>query len=185
MPFKDKEKQKEYFDQYKLEHREEIREKDKIRYSKRKSYVKDRAKKRYIENVDIIKERKKQWYQLNKERIRSLSRDHYEENKEQIKAQVKEYCRKNPIKVKNTSLKYKFGISIEEYNDLLSLQEGKCAICGSIETGRSDTKYLHVDHDHLSGKVRGLLCNKCNIGIGLFNDDIFRLKKAIIYLERA
>ena len=70
-----------------------------------------------------------------------------------------------------------YGITFEDYQDMVSSQHGDCAICGL------PTEELHVDHDHESGKVRGLLCKKCNMGIGLLGDSLNVLKKPIQYLE--
>lgn len=58
------------------------------------------------------------------------------------------------------------------------LQKGECKICNT-----TSTKPLSVDHCHSTGKIRGLLCNPCNMGIGQFKDSIVRLKNAISYLE--
>jgi hypothetical protein len=77
-------------------------------------------------------------------------------------------------------LKQVYGISVEEYEALLARQNGVCAICK-----KKDRVRLCVDHCHDARTVRGLLCNKCNIGLGHFDDDIERLRAAIAYLERA
>jgi hypothetical protein len=77
------------------------------------------------------------------------------------------------------SLKYNFGITLEEYDALFDSQDGKCAICLLPPSGRQ----LAVDHDHKTGKIRGLLCTKCNVALGLLNDDIGRLFLAIEYLK--
>lgn len=61
----------------------------------------------------------------------------------------------------------KYGITPEKYDLLFQQQGGKCAICGSTSIGR----HLSVDHDHKDGRVRGLLCIKCNTGLGMLNDD--------------
>lgn len=64
---------------------------------------------------------------------------------------------------------------------------GVCAICGKPEThgnGKSSIKLLAVDHCHTTGKIRGLLCHKCNLGIGHLDDSIDRLEAAINYLEK-
>jgi len=73
----------------------------------------------------------------------------------------------------------KFGISKEEYVEILGTQNEVCAICGGDNNGRP----LYVDHDHNTGEVRGLLCGKCNSGLGLFNDSIELLNKASAYLS--
>ena len=83
---------------------------------------------------------------------------------------------------RNSSLKSRYGITLEEYKILLKEQKSKCAICGSEETRRKGTENLAVDHDHETGKIRGLLCHKCNRGIGFLQDSTEVLKKAIIYL---
>ena len=84
---------------------------------------------------------------------------------------------------KSRSLQKTYGINLSEYNKMSEKQNKKCAICNELDevAGRR----LAVDHDHNTGDVRGLLCGKCNRGLGLFNDKIKILKKAINYLETA
>ena len=72
-------------------------------------------------------------------------------------------------------LKKKYGLTFESYFQILEKQNGRCAIC------RQPIK-LHVDHDHRTGKVRGLLCSNCNMALGSFKDDIGILQNAITYL---
>lgn len=80
-------------------------------------------------------------------------------------------------------LKYKYGISEDDYAQMFKEQEGKCAICEtSDQTGK--WQRFGVDHCHVTGKIRGLLCNECNRGIGLLRDSVDILTKAINYLER-
>lgn len=79
-------------------------------------------------------------------------------------------------------LRRKFGMTAEDYERLLTKQNGKCAICeGNCLTGRR----LAVDHSHTTNQVRGLLCQNCNIGLGKFKDDPKRLVSAVGYLLRA
>ena len=82
---------------------------------------------------------------------------------------------------KDRKLKRAYGIGYKEYQTMLEAQNGQCAICGTTETGKR--KAFHVDHDHETGEVRGLLCGNCNSGIGNLRDDIGLLKRAIQYLE--
>jgi hypothetical protein len=77
-----------------------------------------------------------------------------------------------------------YGITEETYQQMLADQGGVCAICQQ-ECNRSTTERLCVDHDHATGYVRGLLCFKCNTGLGRFNDDLAFLSRAIDYLRRA
>lgn len=75
----------------------------------------------------------------------------------------------------------KYGLRIKEYHRLLAEQGGKCAICGGDQLpGRR----MAVDHDHQNQRVRGLLCDYCNRGIGLFSDDPAKLMAAVAYLHR-
>ena len=78
-------------------------------------------------------------------------------------------------------LKGKYGITVEDYQQMFIDQENKCAICQRHSRGE---KTLVIDHNHETGKVRGLLCYSCNSGIGLLQDNIKMLHNAIEYLER-
>lgn len=78
-------------------------------------------------------------------------------------------------------LKSTYGITPEDYDGLYDKQKGKCAICGKHQSELK--RRLCVDHDHNTGKVRGLLCHKCNFVIGNADDDIEILNKAITYLS--
>ena len=71
----------------------------------------------------------------------------------------------------------KYGINRRDFNALLLAQNDRCAICKEILTK------VHIDHDHLTGMVRALLCPPCNMGLGFFKDDIRLLAYAIVYLE--
>lgn len=70
-----------------------------------------------------------------------------------------------------------YGITRKQYEEMVMAQCGLCAICGN-----SDIKPLSVDHCHETGKVRALLCHPCNVGLGLFKDDVSRLENARAYL---
>lgn len=83
----------------------------------------------------------------------------------------------------------RYNISYSQYLDLLEKQDHKCAVCGKQESGlkkhSNKKRDLAVDHDHNTGMVRGLLCSRCNTGLGLFNDSTETLKQAIRYLTGA
>jgi len=83
-------------------------------------------------------------------------------------------------------LKRHYGLTKEEYEALLETQDHKCGICGAEETLEINGKTvrLSVDHCHETGAIRGLLCSKCNQGLGCFKDSEDLLKKAIQYLKR-
>lgn len=76
------------------------------------------------------------------------------------------------------NLKKTYGITIDTYNALLEAQNFKCKICGM-----SSNRNLSVDHEHSTGRIRGLLCGVCNSGLGMFKDSPHLLQKAKEYLE--
>jgi len=88
----------------------------------------------------------------------------------------------NYKKSRNGSLKRTFNINLDEYNKMLQEQNGNCAICGK-HFSKFD-KSLAVDHNHINGENRGLLCFKCNILLGYAEDDIEILQSSIKYLEQ-
>ena len=84
---------------------------------------------------------------------------------------------------RDAHLRRTFGISAAEFDAMLAVQGGCCAVCGVEQT--TDGRAFRVDHDHETGRVRGLLCHSCNVAIGLLKDDVVVLAQAIAYLERA
>lgn len=103
-------------------------------------------------------------------------------NRDRINALKREAIKRRSIERKrDENLRYTHGITVDDYNRMLSSQGGVCAICKSNQWGgRWNTPC--VDHNHKSGKVRGLLCLMCNRGIGNFKDNPKILETAIRYL---
>ncbi len=95
----------------------------------------------------------------------------------------REWKNKNPEKVANKRYKFRYGITLTEYELKLKQQNYKCLIC-NIEEKDSRNKKLVVDHNHLTNEVRGLLCHNCNCGLGHFKDNMQILKTAIKYLNK-
>jgi len=79
-------------------------------------------------------------------------------------------------------LKRNYNLTKEDYEKLLLKQNNQCAICKNEKSQTSKTEWLFVDHCHETGKIRGLLCNQCNIGIGSFKDNISLMENAIKYI---
>ncbi len=123
----------------------------------------------YRANKTKYAEKSKAWREANPEKAQANRKRHYEENKDVSLEYARWY-----------SLKKKFGLSKEQYTELLEKQNHVCAICG-----KECTKALAVDHCHTTGKIRGLLCNNCNRGIGHLKDSVENLTNAITYLTRA
>lgn len=96
---------------------------------------------------------------------------------------TQEWMRNNPKRYRRIArakeLRASYGLSRERYEQMLTAQDGKCAICEQPPDG----KELCVDHCHASGEIRGLLCGPCNRGLGAFRDDVTALRQAIAYLS--
>jgi hypothetical protein len=110
-----------------------------------------------------------------------LERDEKATNGITMRAQCRP-CREH-IKWK-TFIKRTYGIDAETYYEMLAKQDHKCAICGTEGNNSINKTKMFIDHCHDSGEVRGLLCSKCNMALGNFNDDIDTLKNAINYLAQ-
>lgn len=95
----------------------------------------------------------------------------------------KRYYHRNPEKTKSSYLKTLYGITLQDYQNILRNQKYSCAICFSEKNDLG--RYFSVDHCHNTKQVRGLLCNRCNRAIGLLKDDISLLRNAIKYLEKS
>jgi len=110
---------------------------------------------------------------------------HNARNKEKRKLYYSDPIRK--LKYKNKDLLYSYGITLEQYEAMLKSQNSVCMICKKEEVHRNNqntgVSRLSVDHCHSTGKIRGILCTKCNTGLGSFKDNIELLTKAIQYLK--
>ena len=119
------------------------------------------------------------------EKIKADKASYYQRNKVKLRARAREWRKNNPLKKpdpaqrKNTLLKSKFGITLADYNAMLEEQKGVCAICGEV-----GAKSLHVDHCHTTGRIRGLLCFRCNNAIGQFKESETILLNAVAYIAR-
>lgn len=88
-----------------------------------------------------------------------------------------------PIEIRRGQwLGWRYGITLEDYNRMFEQQERKCAICRN-DFGTEIKNRPHVDHDHSTGKVRGLLCHGCNNGLGSFQENVDKMAAAIAYLQ--
>lgn len=90
-----------------------------------------------------------------------------------------------PLKVRDSRLRYEYGISLEQERSMHEQQKGLCAICRLPETAKCNDKVkrLAVDHDKETGKVRGLLCQRCNQSLGLLKEDFDRALNLAKYIQ--
>lgn len=141
---------------------------------KRKLYKKnnrDKTHQYYENNKDHINKKNKEWSTENRDSFLANKRQYYEDNK----STFKEYW-----------LNRTFNMTQQDYDCMLLLQGGSCAICKEKETAvnkSGSVKRLAVDHDHQTGVIRGLLCHRCNLALGHFKDSTSILLAAISYLE--
>jgi hypothetical protein len=115
-----------------------------------------------------------------KENQRARQQKYYKANKQKVLARNRAWRKNNPDKHRSTHLKSRYGITVEQSAALFVGQGSVCAIC---KTETPPNNGWHVDHDHLTNKVRGVLCRHCNLGIGYFKDDTGFLANAISYLQ--
>lgn len=110
----------------------------------------------------------------------SWRRDWGKKNRERETENARKWRKANSRRHLGNVLKLKFGLSVEAYEKMFKGQNGCCAICKEMNL---DGRRLAVDHNHHTGKIRGLLCNRCNRGLGLMRDSIEILHQAADYLE--
>jgi hypothetical protein len=124
-------------------------------------------------------ERNSKWAKENPEKNRANAKKWNRANREKFNKNKLRSAKNNPDSTKSSQLRIKFNITLEQYNELFYSQNRKCAICeDECKTGRK----LAVDHDHKTGKIRGLLCMNCNNALGKFKDSTDLLTSAISYL---
>ena len=108
---------------------------------------------------------------------------YYKLHKESENQKCRDWKKKNPDMVKAANLRHFYGITMDQYGEMFSKQNGVCAICLSDSPGFKNRKYFCVDHNHSTGKIRGLLCYPCNLAIGFLKDNPANAAKLIEYLN--
>lgn len=137
--------------------------------------------------------RSRKWYANNGAVALAQQSEYYQRNREArlVKmAERRERLGPDGIRIENRRAHWrkKYGITEERYYELLAAQNGVCAICGQperdVDSRLGVKRLLAVDHCHSTGAVRGLLCRRCNTGIGLLDHDVARFMAAARYLQR-
>lgn len=152
---------------------------------RQKSPLKYRGECRECRNV-----RAREWTEKNKEHRREYERHYRNEHpkyREQALARGRRYYKKDPVALnRKKNLQRNYGITPADYDRMFQSQNGVCAICGQPEIHIRMGKLipLSVDHCHLTGKIRQLLCSNCNRMLGMAKDNIETMRKGIEYLIR-
>lgn len=178
-----------------------MRDKEAVRVQKRAYYAANKEKLRAARlaycaaNKEKIRAAKRAYYAANKEKLHAYmrvyraanqekllaaKRAHYTANKEKLLAAKRAYKANNKDAVRRTQWRRR-GISADAAELALITHDGMCDACGTDSPGGNG---WCVDHSHTSGRVRGVLCAKCNIGIGMLGDNVEGLRKALAYLEK-
>jgi CRISPR/Cas system-associated protein Cas10 (large subunit of type III CRISPR-Cas system) len=129
------------------------------------------------------REYRRRWYAQNREREIARVHEWQRENADRVNARSAEY-RKKPGRARAMrDLYYRrtFGLTADDVDQLIAKQNGCCAICGRSPQRLAS---LHLDHDHTTGQIRGVLCSTCNQGLGQFKEDPTLLEAAAAYLRR-
>lgn len=133
----------------------------------------------------------REWQKNNPDKLKKAQQKYSRSHRDKINDRQRAWHKKNPGKGSAYMKKYGngeanrlrlcYGITLEQRDFMFQSQDGRCGVCGkAINIGKG----CHIDHDHTTGKVRALLCLRCNCGIGHFNDNIFLMEKAIAYLKK-
>ena len=125
-----------------------------------------------VKNPEKVNKRAKEWRDRNLEKSRLASRRSAANTR-----------RDNPRVIKHRKLKSSYGITIEEFENMLNLQSDRCAICSIEFDYSSQSKGPNVDHDHKTGEVRMILCRFCNNLLGYADDEVEILEQVIKYLD--
>lgn len=170
------------------EHQETNRERSRNYRKNNSEAVRERDKARKERDREAVTARSKRYYDANAEVLREKKRAEYQENGEELRGRVKTWKENNPEKrheiERRAYLKKKYNITPEEYEHRLAQQGGVCACCGG-DTPGGNSRYFHIDHCHQTEAIRGILCSRCNTGIGSLGDTAVGVRKALEYLERA
>lgn len=130
----------------------------------------------------------RQWHLAHPEQGKAKARAWRDRNPERAAANRNAWRSANPERAhlleRRKQLQRSYGMTTEQYDAMLAAQGGRCAICGATKNKSARRRYLAVDHDHVTGHTRGLLCDDCNTGIGHLGESIPRLRAAIEYLRK-
>lgn len=136
----------------------------------------------YLANHEQRKQKLRDYHELNREAMNEQSRIYYLNNKDKAQAYYQENKEELAKKDWARGIYRRYGLTVEEYNNLSEQQNHVCVICQKSANAANSDK-LHIDHCHVTGKVRGLLCTNCNNALGRAKEDPRILRAAAEYIE--
>ena len=150
----------------------------------------ERNRRDYQRNKAAYKARNDRWREENPERYKALTKAYNLRNREKVKQGSRLWYQNNKARAAATARRLKlkqYGLTLEQFEAMLISQNGKCAACERAMTSPCSKAHTAtmVDHCHTTGRVRGLLCRRCNMAIGQFGDDPGLLLQAASYLIRS
>ncbi len=154
-----------------------------------------KAKGKYRSHCKVCQvARSSEWKKKNPEKKRAQAKREYDRLKadpeafKKYLARLTAWKKANPRRQRVTNrkqrLRFLYGMTPESYATMLLEQDHRCAICRTSNPGYKHGRFV-VDHDHMTGNVRGLLCHRCNVLLGIALDEQDRLRNAASYLDRA
>lgn len=149
-------------------------------YRNNKDLFATRSREYRSNNKKIVAARNARWQAENKDKVKEKAARYYSRHREEILMNYKENREDILWRKRISRFLKKYKITEEEFNYMMFLQNGVCAICGDPPP---DGKLLCVDHEHESGEVRGLLCVRCNTAIGSLRDNPVVIRSAAAYLD--
>jgi hypothetical protein len=144
-------------------------------------YFRSDHKTRRYDCKQCVIEKSRIWRLANIERYRNLDNARHQRSLEKRREKERRCYDKYPERHREKRLQKEFGVTIEDFNRKLASQGNSCAICGTLSP--NDGRNFHIDHCHKTGKLRGILCNTCNLMLGLAHDRQDVLLKAAEYLK--
>lgn len=150
---------------------------------KNREKLNEKNKKYRLENKEKVEKAKRNWEKQNPEAVKEIQARYKEKNLEKKRLRQRLAYHANKDRHRKNSLKRKYGINLDDYNKMLQEQNGSCAIC-FVKVEDTKKKYLCVDHNHLTGAVRALLCDPCNSAIGFLKEDQEVILRAAEYLKK-
>lgn len=150
-------------------------------YKENSEKVKTKNTKWFQKNPEKARAYVAKWHKKNAERLKAYKAKYREDNLERLKANSRKWFDDNPGAARSHALRRKYGLTPEAWLEMYEAQGGCCLICqNSFSENR---KHIHVDHNHDTAEVRGLLCGNCNKALGLLGEDPNTLARAVKYLQ--